>query len=60
MVLFSFYFPLKVARGMFIVAGGNFRPPAVNDGPAVGILTERCNTIQQLVKEGLEERMDRG
>ena len=45
---------------MFIVAGGNSRPPAVNDGPAVGILTERCNTIQQLVKEGLEERMDRG
>ena len=51
---------MKVARGTFIVAGGNSRPLALNDGPAVGILTERCNTIQQLIKEGLEERMDRG
>ena len=59
LVLFSSYFPLKVAWGTFILAGGNARP-RLSDSPAVSILTERCNTKQKLIKEGLEERMDRG
>ena len=33
MVLFFFYFPMKVAGVAFIVAGGNSRPPALNDSP---------------------------
>ena len=33
MVLFFFYFPIKVAGATLLVAGENPRPPALNDNP---------------------------
>ena len=43
LVLFSSYFPLKVAWGTYI-SWGKCPAPALSDSPAVSILTERYYT----------------
>ena len=36
LVLFFFYFPLKVARGQVLTSGEKPRPPPLNDSPGSG------------------------
>jgi len=53
-------FSIESSQGHVHISWGKCPALALSDSPAVSILTERYNTIQKLIKEGLEERMDRG
>ena len=48
---------MKVAGATFIVAGGNPRPPAVNDSPAIGLQAFKFQLIICVLSHNyLEER----
>ena len=42
LVLFFFYFPMKVARGHILSSRGNSRPPPLNDSPVEGLNYVLC------------------